>query len=122
MRDLLDAVFFGFLAISESWLILWLAISFFVFACFSFFYRSATQQSFAVALVLARRVVGLGVGLTAAFLVAVLLMAIGVDKKYYFLLFEFFGAAWLPATLLIACSFLYARTSGERSKRATSVA
>lgn len=110
MRNLLDSVLFGFVAISESRFILWLAITFFAFACFLLFNRAAIQRrSFAVAFVSTRRAAGLGIGLVVAFLVAALLMATGVDKKYYFLLFEFFNAAWLPTTLLIAWLVMYAR-------------
>ncbi|MBI5924611.1 MAG: hypothetical protein HY836_03360 [Aquabacterium sp.] len=117
MQDLLDAALVGFVAISESQFILWLAVSFFAFACFSLFDRPAKQQLyFTVALVSARRVAGLGIGLIVAFLVTVLLMATGVDKKYYFLLFEFFSAAWLPTTLLIACLFMYERTFAAHSE------
>jgi hypothetical protein len=116
MRDLLDSVLFGFVAISESHFILWLSTSFFAFACFSLFNRAATQrQSFTLVLVLTRRVAALGVGLYAAFVVTVLLMAAGIDRKYYFLLFEFFSAAWLPTTLLIAS--LVIRSALGASKR-----
>ncbi|HRH16171.1 MAG TPA: hypothetical protein PKV17_10300 [Aquabacterium sp.] len=117
MRNLLDSVLFGFVAISESQFILWLVIAFFAFACFLLFNRAAIQRrSFAVALVLTRRMAGSGIGLVLAFLVTVLLMATGVDKKYYFLLFEFVSAAWLPTTLLIACFFMYARTFPSHSE------
>ncbi len=116
MRDLLDSVIFGFVAISESHFILWLPISLFAFACFSPFNRAATQrQSFALVLVLARRLAALGIWLDAAFLVIVLFMAAGIDRKYYFLLFEFFSAAWLPTTILIAS--LVIRSALGASKR-----
>lgn len=117
MQDLLDAALVWFVALSESQFILWLTVSFFAFACFSLFDRPAKQQRyFAVALVSARRVAGLGIGLVVAFLVTVLLMATGIDKKYYFLLFEFFSAAWLPTTLLIAGLVMYARTFPAHSE------
>ncbi len=119
MQDLLDAVLVGFVAISESQVILWLAIAFFAYACFLLFNRAAIQRrSFAVAFVSTRRAAGLGIGLVIAFLVTVLLMATGVDKNYYFLLFEFFSAAWLPTTLLIACLVMYARIFPAHSEYA----
>jgi hypothetical protein len=117
MLDLLNSVLFGFAAIAESHFILWIAITLFTFASFSLFNRSTTQrQSFAIALVLARRVAALGILLDAAFLVATLLMATGIDKKYYYLLFEFFSTAWLPTTLLIASLIMYAQTLVTRSE------
>ena len=60
---------------------------------------------------------GFGIGLVATFLVTVLLMAAVTDKKYYFLLFEFFSAAWLPTVLIIVGFFMYGRALAADSGR-----
>lgn len=118
MRDLLDTLLFGFLAVSDSQPIFWGAISLFSLACFSLLNGSMVRGTgFTLILGLARRLTGWCIGLVATFLVTVLLMAAATDKKYYFLLFEFFSAAWLPAVLIIVSFIVFERAFVAHSRR-----
>lgn len=118
MRDLLDTLLFGFVAVSESQPIFWGTLSLFSLACFSLLNGAMVRGTgFSLILELARRLTGLCIGLVATFLVTVLLMAVATDKKYYFLLFEFVSAAWLPAVLLIVGFVMFARALTAHSGR-----